>query len=49
MNSVYYYEDVLAVAKEQGRFDSEQERRLEEWSSDPFGWGAKYGFPRAEK
>jgi hypothetical protein len=49
VNSVYNYDAVLSVAKELGKFDSKQMSMLKEWSSDPEGWGIKYGFLRVVK
>ncbi len=47
--SVLTYDTLLEVAKETGYINEEQAKLLEEWRSDPFGWGAKHGFPKVDK
>lgn len=43
------YDTLLDAAVEQGYIDSGQLGLLREWRRDPFGWGAKHGFPKVEK
>jgi orotate phosphoribosyltransferase len=43
------YNTLLAVAKETGYLTEDQVRLLEDWRTDPFGWGEKHGFPKVEK
>lgn len=49
VESILTYDVLLEVAKEAGYLTEEQIKLLEEWRADPFGWGEKHGFPRAEK
>ncbi len=39
---------LLETAREGGFLSQEQIDLLAEWREDPFGWGEKHGFPRAE-
>lgn len=39
---------LLDVAREGGFLSHDQIALLAEWREDPFGWGEKHGFPRAE-
>lgn len=48
MTSLVTYADILACAKEIEYVTQEQAAMLADWSSDPFGWGAKNGFPKVE-
>ena len=48
VKSLLGYETLLEVAKETGYIDNQQEKMLNEWREDPFGWGKKHGFPRVE-
>ena len=43
------YSTLLAVASEQGYVDEADCTLLQEWSADPFGWGAAHGFERSTK
>lgn len=43
------YLAMLEVALEEGGIKPEQHEMLKEWRADPFGWGAKHGFPKVEK
>jgi len=45
LRSVLTYDTLIKTAKETGAITSEQEAMLQEWRADPFGWGAKHGFP----
>lgn len=49
VQSVFTYDQLLAVAKKTGRITQEQQTMLEEWRQDPFNWGEKRGFPRGVK
>jgi orotate phosphoribosyltransferase len=40
---------MLEAALQCGYLDREEEKVLEEWRKDPFGWGARHGFPKVEK
>jgi len=40
---------LLDVAREGGFLSREQISLLEEWREDPFGWGDRHGFPKAER
>lgn len=40
---------LLDVAREGGFLSPEHILLLEQWRADPFGWGEKHGFPKAEK
>ena len=42
------FDTLLEVARETGRLSTDQIALLEEWRSDPFGWGEKHGFPGIE-
>jgi orotate phosphoribosyltransferase len=39
---------LLEVAKDGGFLSEDQIALLAEWREDPFGWGGKHGFPKAE-
>lgn len=39
---------LLEVAQSGGHLSEEQIALLADWRADPFGWGAKHGFPRVE-
>jgi orotate phosphoribosyltransferase len=39
---------LLDVARAGGYLSAEQVTLLAEWRKDPFGWGAKHGFPKVE-
>jgi orotate phosphoribosyltransferase len=47
--SILTYPVLLSVAKERGCITAEQETLLAQWRADPFGWGAKHGFPKVER
>ena len=49
VRSILTYSILLQIAKEIGFLTEDHVRLLEEWRSDPFGWGEKHGFPRIEK
>jgi orotate phosphoribosyltransferase len=49
VRSLLTYDILLDVAKETGYLTDEQVKLLEEWRADPFNWGEKHGFPKAEK
>ncbi len=48
-DSILAYEDLLSVGKGTGYFNADEIHTLEEWRNDPFGWGAKHGFPKVER
>ena len=39
------YDTLIKVARKIGAIDPKEERLLLAWRDDPFGWGAKHGFP----
>ena len=39
---------LLDVARSGGFLSEEQIALLADWREDPFGWGEKHGFPKAE-
>lgn len=39
------YDTLIQVARSINAIDPEEERALLAWRDDPFGWGAKHGFP----
>lgn len=47
--SILTYGVLIDVAKYCGYIKDEESQILEEWRSDPFGWGEKYGFPKVNK
>ena len=47
--SVLDFRTLIAMAMEKGYLDASQKKLMEDWSSDPFNWGAKHGFPKTEK
>lgn len=49
VRSLLTYDVLLETAKEVGYLTDKQVKLLEEWRSDPFGWGEKYGFPKIER
>lgn len=49
VRSVLTYPVLIDVAAKEGYINDAQTRMLEEWRQDPFGWGEKRGFPKAEK
>ncbi len=46
VRSLLTFDVLLEVARETGRLSADQIALLEEWRSDPFGWGENHGFPR---
>lgn len=48
VRSILNYKTLLEVAKEEGYINEDHVKVLEDWRSDPFGWGDKYGFPKLE-
>ncbi len=49
VRSLLTYDTLLEVAKETGYVNEQQSKMLADWRADPFGWGAKHGFPKVEK
>jgi orotate phosphoribosyltransferase len=49
VKSLLYYDTLIKVAKETGYINDDQVKMLEEWRTDPFGWGEKHGFPKVER
>ncbi|MEK6871611.1 MAG: orotate phosphoribosyltransferase [Nanoarchaeota archaeon] len=49
VRSILHYTTLLEVAKETGYINDSEVKMLEEWRTDPFGWGVKRGFPKVEK
>ncbi len=49
VKSLLTYDKLLEVAKETGYINSEQEKMLAEWRTDPFNWGEKHGFPKVNR
>lgn len=47
--SLLTYPKLLAVAIKENYLKPNQLQILEEWNSDPFGWGTKHGFPPIKK
>ncbi|MFZ2150745.1 MAG: orotate phosphoribosyltransferase [Candidatus Absconditicoccaceae bacterium] len=47
--SLLTYPQLLGVAIKENYLKPEQLQILEEWNSDPFGWGTKHGFPPIPK
>ncbi len=48
--SILTYDVLLQVALETGQvYLKDHIDLLKEWRADPFGWGAKHGFPKIEK
>ena len=43
------FETLLGVARKEGYINAKDAALLEQWSADPFGWGAKNGFPPISK
>jgi orotate phosphoribosyltransferase len=48
VRSLLTFEVLLQTAKEVGYLEADQIELLEEWRADPFGWGARHGFPKVE-
>lgn len=48
-HTILAYDSMVATALEIGYVDEDGAALLNEWSSDPFGWGAKHGFPPLQK
>jgi len=46
--SLLTFPALLDVARSGGYLPEEQVALLADWRKDPFGWGAKHGFPRVE-
>jgi len=49
VDSLLTYDVLMEVAEEMKCLTQEQVEVLKEWRKDPFGWGAKRGFPRVVK
>jgi orotate phosphoribosyltransferase len=47
-SSLLTFPVLLDVARSGGHLAEDQIALLAEWRKDPFGWGAKHGFPRVE-
>lgn len=47
--SLLDYSILLDVAKKEKYINNRHVQILAEWRKDPWGWGAKHGFPRVEK
>ena len=47
--SILTYDVLLKAAKEVNYLTADQIKLLAGWRKDPFGWGAKNGFPKVEK
>jgi len=47
--SLLTYDVLIDVEKEEGYVTEEQVKMLDEWRTDPFGWGEKRGFARVIK
>ncbi len=43
------FDTLLKTAIEQNYISAEQEKLLNEWRTNPFGWGERHGFPRVIK
>lgn len=48
VRSLLTFDTLLDVASTGGYLSDEQLSLLAEWQEDPFNWGEKHGFPRAE-
>jgi orotate phosphoribosyltransferase len=48
VRSLLTFDVLLQTARETGYLDAGRIELLEEWRADPFGWGARHGFPRVE-
>jgi orotate phosphoribosyltransferase len=44
VRSLLTYDTLLEVAVKSGHINRREQRMLEEWRADPFGWGAKHGY-----
>lgn len=49
VHSILTYDTLLEVAGNMGYLNQDDEILLKEWRKDPFNWGEKHGFPKAEK
>ena len=49
VRSLLTFDVLQEVAREQGLLTDDQLDLLDEWREDPFGWGARHGFPKVEK
>ena len=47
--SVLDFRTLIVMATEKGYLDASQKKLMEDWSSDPFNWGARHGFPKTGK
>ncbi len=48
-HTILDYDVMVDSAKKTGYIDDEEARLLTLWREDPFGWGAKQGFPKVER
>ncbi len=48
-HTILDYSYVISIAERTGYIKSEEKDVLLEWSSSPFEWGEKHGFPKEEK
>jgi len=48
LKSLVTYEELIKIAEEVGYVNNVQMKKLEEWASNPFGWGESHGFPKIE-
>ena len=48
VRSLLTFDTLLDVASAGGYLSDEQLSLLADWQEDPFNWGEKHGFPRAE-
>jgi len=49
VKSLLTYDVLLETALDGGHITDEQEKMLAGWRADPWGWGEKHDFPRAEE